>query len=108
MSISLTEVHHPDEFINRELRAIARHSTKNGLTIWYRVCRHGEEVAFLAIEPSGERLFPHQLVVARELRGRGIGSAVMCEVERLAQSGGYKRVRVWPRAARQELRSVGP
>jgi GNAT superfamily N-acetyltransferase len=97
MSISFSEVHHPDEFINRELRVMARHSTKTSRTTWYRACRDGEEVAFLAIGLSGEHLFPYQLVVPRELRGRGIGSAVLCAVERLAQSEGFERVRVWPR-----------
>jgi hypothetical protein len=31
MLISFAEVHQPNEFINRELRAIARHSSKSGL-----------------------------------------------------------------------------
>jgi GNAT superfamily N-acetyltransferase len=97
MSISLTEIHHPDEFINRQLRAMARHSRKSSLTTWYRVCCHREEVAFLSVERSDVRLVPHQLVVPRELRGRGIGSAVLRAVERLAQREGYERVRVWPR-----------
>jgi GNAT superfamily N-acetyltransferase len=97
MSISFTEIHYPDEFINHELRAMARHSSKTSLTTWYRVCCHGEEVAFLAVGRSGEHLVPYQLVVLRELRGRGIGSAVVRAVERLAQSEGCERVRVWPR-----------
>ena len=97
MSISLAEIHHPDEFINRGLRAMARQSRKTGITTWYRVCCHGQEVAFLAVGRSGERLVSYQLVVPRELRGRGIGSAVLRAIERLAQSDGYERVRVWPR-----------
>jgi hypothetical protein len=67
MSISFSEVHHPDEFINRELRVMARHSRKTSLTTWYRVCWHGEEVAFLAVGRSGEHLAPYQVVVPREL-----------------------------------------
>jgi hypothetical protein len=58
MSISFTEIHHPDEFINRELRAMARHSRKTSLTTWYRVCCNGEEVAFLAVGRSGDELGP--------------------------------------------------
>jgi GNAT superfamily N-acetyltransferase len=38
-----------------------------------------------------------KLVIPRELRGGGIGSAVLCAVEQLAQSEGFERVRVWPR-----------
>jgi hypothetical protein len=60
MSISLAEIHHPDEFINRGLRAMARQSRKTGITTWYRVCCHGQEVAFLAVGRSGERLVPYQ------------------------------------------------
>jgi GNAT superfamily N-acetyltransferase len=97
MSISFAEVHHPNELINRELRAIARHSSKSRLTTWYCVRCNSEEVAFLAVGRSDERLVPYQLVVPHELRGRGIGSAVLRAVEHLAQSEGYESVRLWPR-----------
>jgi GNAT superfamily N-acetyltransferase len=98
MAITLTEIHHPDAFINRELRVMARHSRKFRLTTWYRVCWDGEEVAFLAIDRRPDRrLIPHLLVVPRDLRRRGIGSAVLREVERLAQDEGCDSVRVWPR-----------
>lgn len=98
MAITLSEIHHPDEFINRELRVMARYSRKYKLTTWYRVRWDGEEVAFLAIDRRPDRhLIPHVLVVPRDLRRRGIGSAVLREVEQLAQDEGFGSVRVWPR-----------
>jgi ribosomal protein S18 acetylase RimI-like enzyme len=94
MSISFAEVHHPNGFINRELRAIARLSSKSRLTTWYCVRRNSEEVVFLAVGWSDERLVPYQLIVSRELRGRGIGSAVLRALEHLAQREGYESVRL--------------
>jgi GNAT superfamily N-acetyltransferase len=97
MSTTLAKVHHADEFINPELRAIARHTRKSKLTAWYRVRLNGEEVAFLAVERSGKRFLLHQMIVPREQRGLGVGSAVLRAVEDLAQSEGFGTVRVWPR-----------
>jgi len=97
MSISLTEVRRPDEFMNRELSAIARYSSKSPLMTWYRACCNNEEVAFISVGPWDKRLVPYQLFVPSNLRGRGVGSDVLRSVEHLAQSEGYQSVRVWPR-----------
>jgi len=97
MSILFAEVRHPDEFMNRELRAISRHSSKSPRTTWYRAYCNNEEVAFISVGRSEKRLIPYQLFVPRNLRGRGIGSDVLRSVEHLAQTEGYESVRVWPR-----------
>lgn len=97
MSTTLAEVHHADGFISPELRTIARHTRKTGATRWYRAHSDGEEVAFLAIERTGQRFVLHQLVVPRAIRGLGFGSAVLQAVEDLAQYEGVGSVRVWPR-----------
>lgn len=97
MSTTLAKVHCADEFISPELRAIARHARKSNLTAWYRVRINGGEAAFVAVERSGKRFVLHQMVVPREQRGLGVGSAVLRAVEDLAQSEGFEIVRVWPR-----------
>jgi GNAT superfamily N-acetyltransferase len=97
MSTTLAKVHHADQFINPELRAIAHHARKSKLTSWYRVRFSGEEVAFLAVERFGKRFVLNQMVVPRELRDLGVGSAALRAVEDLAQSEGFGTVRVWPR-----------
>jgi GNAT superfamily N-acetyltransferase len=94
---SFAEVGVIEEFINPELRAIARHSKRGPRTTWYRVLVDGREVAFVAIDRLRRHVVLLQIFVPRHLRGKGIGSRVLRTVESLARSEGYDSVRVWPR-----------
>jgi GNAT superfamily N-acetyltransferase len=94
---SFAEIGVIEEFIDPELRAIARHSKRGPQTIWYRVRFNGREVAFVAIDRLRQHFVLLQLFVPRDLRGKGIGSAVLRTVEALARGEGYGSVRVWPR-----------
>mgnify|MGYP001828548197 FL=1 len=96
-SLSLTEVDVVEGYINPELRAIARHSKRGPQTTWYRVLFDSREVAFVAIDRLRRHFVLLQIFVQRDLRGNGIGSAVLRTVEALARSEGYCSVRVWPR-----------
>ena len=106
---SFAEVGVIEEFVDPELRAIARHSTRGPQTIWYRVLFNGREVAFVAIDRLRQHFVLLQLFVPRNLRGKGIGSAVLRTVEALARSEGCGSVRVWPRPIDRsvDLESLG-
>lgn len=94
---SLSEIGLIEELINPELRAIASHSKRGPRTTWYRVLFDRREVAFVAIDRLRSHLVVLQIFVPRDLRGNGIGSAVLRTVEALARSEGYCSVRLWPR-----------
>jgi GNAT superfamily N-acetyltransferase len=106
---SFAEIGVIEEFIDPELRTIARHSKRGPQTIWYRVIFNGREVAFVAIDRLRQHFVLLQLFVPRALRGKGIGSAVLRTVEALARSEGYGSVRVWPRPIDRsvDLESLG-
>jgi len=100
VNISFEEILVPDCFMLSELKARAIKSTRSPKTMHYRVFTDGAEIAFLSVDRWPEAEFNlivvYEIFVPRSLRRKGIGSAVLAEIEQLATKEGFQRVHLKP------------
>jgi GNAT superfamily N-acetyltransferase len=90
----------PEDLLNEELRCRARDGSKTTVTKHFVAIEGGIEVAFVALDilPAPvDHLVLYELVVPKELRGHGIGSRTLLEVERLAREWKYIGVLLRPK-----------
>jgi len=83
----------------------AQESSKSTKTIHYRAVKDGETVAFVSLDrwPELDHMVLYEIFVPKELRCRGIGSAVLAEVENTAIREGMPRMRLRPKPLDQGI-----
>jgi GNAT superfamily N-acetyltransferase len=100
MKISFDETSSAESFDSQDLKTRTIESSKTKKTRHYRVVVNGLEAAFLSLdrwpEPEINQIVIYELYVAPAMRGRGIGSAVLAEVELLAIKEGFHKVHLRP------------
>ena len=82
------------------IRDRMQNSSRGMYTKHFVAYEHGNEVAFLSIDPWPDHsLFViYEIWVLHDLRGHGIGTRVRLEAEKLAHDAGYQRTNLVPRA----------
>lgn len=100
MKIQLIKIKTADCFESIELRTRARESSKSLKTIHYRVLADGFEVAFVSLdrwpEPEISQMVVYEIFVPRDMRGKGIGSVVLSEIEKVAIIEGFQKMHLRP------------
>ena len=75
-------------------------STKSPKTIHYRVLANNVEVAFVSLdrwpEPKVNQMVVYEIFIPKNLRRKGIGSAVLDEIEKIAIQEGFQKVHLRP------------
>lgn len=98
MKISLERIEQSSCYETPELRERFKGIAKSKKTICYRAIHEGREVAFVALDrwPELNQMVLYELFVPRDIRRQDFGTAVLGEVERIAQQEGFLTVRVSP------------
>ena len=60
--------------------------------LWVALSPAGECVGFALVEPAGERLHLEEIDVLPDHGGRGVGTALMSEIERWAADNGFAEI----------------
>lgn len=100
MKIQLIKIELEDCFESSELRTRARESPKSPKTIHYRALADGVEVAFISLdrwpEPEVSQMVVYEIFVPRDMRRKGIGSAALTEIEKVAILEGFHKMHLRP------------
>jgi len=96
--MNLIEIASDEQATDEEVRERAKTSKKAARTKHYIVCEDHCEVAFLSLDliPDVDYLVLYEIFVPKRLRGRGIGTRLLTEVERVAKSNEYQRITLTP------------
>ncbi len=100
-AMKLSPITDPEKVLNEEIRRCAKDGSKAAATKHFMAIENGEEVAFVSLDifpPSQQPLVLYTLVVPKSLRGKGVGSRVLAEVERLAKQWKYAEVLLRPKS----------
>lgn len=90
-----------EKVLNEEIRRCAKDGSKAAATKHFVAIENREEVAFVSLDiypPSQQPLVLYTLVVPKSVRGKGVGSRVLAEVERLAKRWKYTKVLLRPKS----------
>ena len=84
---------------DHQIRDRAESSKKTKHTCHFVARDAKSELAFIALDLNTEfdYLVLYEIFVPQSIRRKGIGTAVLVEVERIAQSRGFRRVIVYPK-----------
>lgn len=100
MKIQLIQIESPDCFKSSELSKRAVESTKSPKTTHYRVLADGIEVAFASLdrwpEPQFSQMVVYEIFVPQAMRGKGVATAVLSEVEKIAIEEGFQKIHLRP------------
>ena len=100
MKFQLLKIEVEDSFESEELRTRARESSKSPKTMHYRVLADGVEAAFVSLdrwpEPEISQMVVYEIFVPRDIRRKGIGSAVLAEIEKVAILEGFHKMHLRP------------
>jgi GNAT superfamily N-acetyltransferase len=100
MKIQFIHIVSPDYIESSELRKRAVESSKSHKTIHYLVLADGVEVAFVSLDRWPEshisQMVLYEIYVPRAMRGNGIATAVLDEVEKIAIKEGFKKMHLRP------------
>lgn len=100
MKIQLLEIMTQNSFKSPELIARAQESTKSPKTIHYRALIDCDEAAFVSLdrwaEPEVRQMVLYEIFVPRLMRRRGIATAVLAEIERIAMEEGFQKICLRP------------
>lgn len=98
--IHVVELGADDRCNDAALQARMSQSTRARHTHHYVVIDGGSEVAFIALDqiPGVEYLVLYEIFVRPDCRGKGLGSLLLHEVERVAMRLGYEKITLspWP------------
>jgi GNAT superfamily N-acetyltransferase len=99
--MKLRRITNPEEVCNDEIRRSAKDGSRSNVTEHFLAIENNEEVAFVSLDvfpPVPPPLVLYTLVVPKALRGNGVGSRVLAEVERIARELGYEKVLLRPKS----------
>ncbi|MBF0328583.1 MAG: GNAT family N-acetyltransferase [Nitrospirae bacterium] len=100
MEIQLIKADTADCFKSSELMMRASESSKSLKTKHYRVIADCGEVAFVSLdrwpEPEISRMVIYEIFVLRNMRRKGIGTALLTEIEKVAMQEGFRKTYLRP------------
>lgn len=76
------------------LRARASQKSTNKDTQHYIIRENGKELVFLSLDfhPHPDALFIYEIFVSSSVRGQGVGTRLLREIENLARRNGYSNI----------------
>ena len=100
MRISIVKSEASDSFLSPELQTRAKESSKTPQTTHYRVLANDREVAFVSLgrpfEARAGQMVLYEIFVKRDMRRKGIGTAVLSGIETMAMREGFRKMRLRP------------
>ncbi len=95
---------HPPSGVHQESASSVRAKMQQGT--WLLAEQDGRAVGCVFAEPQAEYVYLGRLAVLPEMRGRGIGDALITAVQEHARAAGFRRVRLSVRVALPKMRAA--